>query len=318
MYVFHISIDGLRSDTIVCLGEILLPTLYKIRKNGLFTDNARTDCDITITLPNHTGMFTSLPFKNGHNVYFNKNMTDLNIHDLNNKYIYSLFNNLYENKKTSAMYVNKDKFEFINKSYSLTDNFLYQKTSEPYITKFYLNKNAERDNKPIPIISELLNDIYNNKLCDYTFIHFGNTDKMGHRHGWNTDQYKKALVDIDLDIGILINYLESRNINFYMIITTDHGGGGGNIRSHSDITNRLNFTIPFYVYKNKGFNLGTNDLYSINKTRTSPKIDINPDYNDNIIPIRNNDTGNFVLYLLNIGPIKNSLVNYKQDLIIPK
>lgn len=320
MHVFHISIDGLRASSI---SDLELIALHKIRRSGLYTDNARTDKNITITLPNHTGMFTSLPYRTyntitkqiiGHGVYFNKDYTDMTIHELQNRYIYSIFNELYNNKKTSAMYVNKEKFNFIYKSYSQINTIKYMKNGDPCINKYYFNSKIKENNEVIPIIQELVLDINNDKLCDYNFIHFGGTDRMGHAYGWTSPQYNQALINIDYDIDYLMNVLDSKKIQYIMIITTDHGGLIN--KSHHDITNPLNFTIPFYIYKNGGHNLKHNDLYAFNiNSRKNPPFNENPGYNG-VQPIRNSDVGNLVLSLFNIGPIKNSLINFNQDLVV--
>lgn len=57
--VILISIDGLRPDAITAHGPESLPALYRLRREGAFTDNARTAVTRTHTLPNHTGMITS-------------------------------------------------------------------------------------------------------------------------------------------------------------------------------------------------------------------------------------------------------------------
>src|ERR1700730_11551707 len=61
-YVIQISVDGGAPAYIQHLieqGE--LPNFKRLQSEGASTNNARTDYDFTITLPNHTCMVTGLP-----------------------------------------------------------------------------------------------------------------------------------------------------------------------------------------------------------------------------------------------------------------
>src|SRR3954462_7812989 len=60
-FVIHVSIDGLRPDPITALGPAQAPNFYKLRREGSFTDNARSDVDFTNTSPNQWGMMTGRP-----------------------------------------------------------------------------------------------------------------------------------------------------------------------------------------------------------------------------------------------------------------
>ena len=48
----------MRPDAIIALGPEKAPNLHRLITGGASTMNARTDADMTVTLPNHTAMVT--------------------------------------------------------------------------------------------------------------------------------------------------------------------------------------------------------------------------------------------------------------------
>ena len=65
VYVVHISVDGLRPaflQQLISAGQA--PNFAKLTAEGAWTFNARTDYDITVTLPNHVSMLTGRPIYN--------------------------------------------------------------------------------------------------------------------------------------------------------------------------------------------------------------------------------------------------------------
>ena len=57
-HVVAVSVDGLNPRAIRELGHRRSPVLHRLRAHGAGTLNARTARELTVTLPNHTGMVT--------------------------------------------------------------------------------------------------------------------------------------------------------------------------------------------------------------------------------------------------------------------
>jgi arylsulfatase A-like enzyme len=78
------------------------------------------------------------------------------------------------------------------------------------------------------------------------FIHFGDTDRAGHGHGWMSARYGEAVQLVDSAIGRLLTIAEGRfgPHNFTLIVTADHGGHD---RDHGSKDPR-DMTIPWIVW----------------------------------------------------------------------
>lgn len=269
--IIHISIDGLSINVMNELGKTKLPNIFEI-KEGLFTDDARTDSFSTETLPNHTCMMTGKNVYDdnthyGHNIDYNLYRPETKI---NCETIFTILNDKYD----TASYVSKIKLN----CYGAKIN--------------YVNKNSGEF-----LVGKLIHDM-SYYYCPYIFLHFGLTDSWGHSYGWNSDKYKEALIKTDGEISALLNYIKYWEINVIIVLTTDHGGGGKNIFFHNDFTDPVNYTIPMYIqtYPNKLKNL---NLYDV--VKKCNKCDTNKDFY-----IKNGDVANFVMGFFNEDVIKSS------------
>jgi len=316
--VIHISVDGLNPSFINNM-----PGFQILQNEGVFTHNARTDPNYTTTLPNHFCMFTgrgvndTLGMK-GHNATHNIHIDNFNIHA--NNYVGTIFDEVKKNGGGTNLYVGKEKFKNVDNNYNEHSGY---KTSDGIdevnkividgsVTSHILNTNQDylksRDNSPYLVITNsLIKDLVGK--TNYNFIHFKGTDIIGHEKGWGSAEYKQELTYIDHDIKYIIDNVRGFKNKVYIVLVSDHGGIEGS-NDHSDNTNPHNFTIPFYVWCNKGMNKTKGwDLYAYNTLRVSPP-NINPMYTlDNNEPIRLIDCANLCTTLLGFGNVRGSWLN---------
>lgn len=300
-YVVHISVDGLHADAITTLGPGKAPNFYRLRSEGSFTDNARTDVDHTRTLPNHTSMLTGRRVKgaSGHNYTSNAiPQRSLSIHSNKGEYVNSVFNIAHDNGLSTGLYTSKDKFVIFKKSYA------------KQIDSYRVNANT--------------NDLVNDYLAamtrtpfQYSLLHLRLADSAGHAKTWNLkpgSSYLNAVAAIDGLLGELLNTIEKDRAlfgNTAIILTSDHGGQLGRAE-HGVATDSNNYSIPFYVW-GAGIVAGM-DLYSLNPVTRSDPGTAQPTYSDAKQPIRNGDAANLALDLLGLEPVPGSTINAQQDL----
>ncbi len=113
-----ISVDGLNPDAIRELGPERAPSFHRLLDEGAGTLNARTAVEMSVTLPNHTGMLTGrrIERKTGHHVDFNEdNHSD--VHTEAGAYRSSLFDVVHDRGGRTALYASKDKFALFDRSW---------------------------------------------------------------------------------------------------------------------------------------------------------------------------------------------------------
>jgi hypothetical protein len=339
-YFIEISVDGLGSVYLQPMIERNeLPNFRRFQSEGAWTNNARNDDDVTVTLPNHTTMMTgrSVLGLGGH--HYTKNTDPPHGETLHNQnqhdgtYIASVFDVMHDHGLRTALMTGKTKFSLYRDSYDAghgapcigkpdygrnkIDCFVYDEKCESMTTKFI----AAMQEQPF----------------QYAFLHYADPDLAGHALGWGSGAYQQAIRKVDAQLGRLFQMIESSpelRTKTTIFLTSDHGGKD---RNHANNLLPEVYTIPVYVW-GCGVAVGK-DLYGLNlnsyrfrrvifggysgfsrrlryvSTRCNPGTR-HPLHTDPVQPIRNGDGANLALKLLGLGPIPGSTINLRQDLVI--
>jgi hypothetical protein len=328
-YVVHISVDGLRPDAITNQTAVQLPNFYRLRNQGAFTDNARTDVDYTITLPNHTSMLTGRGVVGaaGHNYTENGDPPDTQtLHSVKGSYISSVYDVAHDAGLRTGMYASKNKFRLYTRTYDADTDPLQGGAVD------VTGADNGRDKIDVHNITASSSTVIGNWATamssaatryQYTFVHFFDTDDAGHDNTWDVTEppaspYMAAVRSVDAYLGTIFNTIDNTPAlagRTTIILSADHGGPTTAF-DHAAATDPQNYTVPFYVW---GAGVTPGDLYAMNPaTRLDPGTS-QVAYDSAMQPIRNGDGGNLALQLLGLGAIPGSTINADQSLsVVPE
>jgi hypothetical protein len=212
-HVVIISVDGLRPDALFLA---YTPTLDTLIAQGAYSPDAQT-VSISITLPGHASMLSGMtPDKHG--ISFNQPY--IGWPGMNGP---TLFSVAHAEGLSTAMVFGKDKL-----------NYLVLPNSVDKV--FGLNTHdTEIKDRAVEFIQAGLPHVL--------FIHFPDTDIVGHQYGWMSENQFQSITFVDSLIGEIVAALDSGGYlnNTLMIITADHGGHGF---THGDDTPE-DRTIPW-------------------------------------------------------------------------
>jgi len=313
-HVIHISVDGLRPDAIPALGPSNLPNFYRLRTEGAFTDNARSDYDYTVTLPNHTTQLTGRGVlgPTGHNWTGNSDPEPgQTLASNNGSYIAGVFDVAHDNGLTTGEYASKSKFSLFATSWDAINGApdIIGPDNGRNKIDVYVN-----DSDTAELVNTLVTDMSNQPL-NYAFLHLADPDAVGHSYGWDItpgSKYSDAIKTIDDRLGEIFALIDGQPQlagRTAIILTADHGGSG---TDHFNPTLPEDYTVPFYVW-GPGVMSGA-DLYALNPdSRLNPGT-ARPDYSAPVQPIRNGEAANVALKLLGLEPVPGSTINHAQDL----
>ena len=320
-YVIEISVDGGGSSYIQNLiNQGLLPNFKRFQTQGTWTNNARNDYDITVTLPNHVTMVTGRGIygvaSNGHMWTSNTDPSSdpaaatYSIQNNKGSYVYGVFDVAHDNGLRTALYATKTKFSLFDHSYNNGNGAINSIAPGNGLNKI----DAYVYNSSSSALSTNFVNTMKTTPFNYALVHFTDGDSAGHTYGWGSTVYNNALIAVDSYLGRIFDLVTSTPAlqgKTDIILTADHGGNGTN---HADNTDRLNYTIPFYVW-GPDAQAGT-DLYNLNQsTRTDPGT-ARPAYTAPVQPIRNGELANLALDILELGAVPGSTINASQNLAI--
>lgn len=314
--VIFISADGLRPDAVTVLGAKGAPNFDRLRREGAWTGNARTDVVYTITLPNHTCMISGLGVvgPSGHGWISNSDpKLGENLHKNRKAYLPSVFEVAHDHGKSTALYASKSKFSLYDLSYD--EKLGAADTSGEDSGKDKIDHYAMNEDTAV-LVDELI-ATFKEKPSDFTMLHLRDCDSAGHKDGWDLSPgspYLAAAVKVDGLVGKLLEAIESSPAmkgKTWVILTADHGGLTLT-KGHGEAKESDNYTIPFFVW-GPGVPAAS-DLYALNSASRKDPGTANPPYTAPGQPIRNGDAGNLILSLLKLPAIPGSTINAAQDL----
>ncbi len=305
-YVIAISVDGLRSDAITSFNATELPHFNRLRNEGAFTDNARTDHDVTLTLPNHTGMVTGRQALGvrGHGVVINVDSGGT-VHESHGDYIDSVFDVVHDHGFSTGLYSGKDKFNLLERSWNETNGAVDESGDDDgrdKIDRYVLEADTSS------LVDQFVADMAASPF-HFSLLHLRDPDAAGHGFGWLSPTYLDAVRHMDGLLGKVLDLVQNSATlagKTVVLLTSDHGGIHG---SHADNTDGNNYVIPFYAW---GANVAQGDLYHFNpSTKADPGLG-RVDPGVSLQPIRNRDIANLTLDILNLPPLPEGL-NAAQD-----
>jgi Type I phosphodiesterase / nucleotide pyrophosphatase len=294
--VLAVSIDGLRSSAITQLGRAGTPTLHRLMAQGASTLNARTEREMTVTLPNHTGMVTGrriFASRGGHGVNWNDDRTrPRTVQQAAGHDVSSVFRVVHYAGRTTALFAGKTKFSLFERSWDAGVNKYRMRFDNALLTRM-----------------ARVDLLQHNR--GFTFLHLAAPDEAGHAHGWNSPAYRDAVRATDRRLGQLVKAINGHGRlknHLVLLVTADHGGSG---KSHGDPTRLVNYRVPFLVW-GRTVARGAN-LYRLNRDYANPG-DRRTSYSHRRQPVRNGDVANLALDLLGLGAVKGSEHNRAQNL----
>ena len=283
--VLAISVDGLNPAALRKLGRAGAPHFYRLLDGGASTLNARTEVELTDTLPNHTGMLTGRRInkaRHGHGVTWNSDKPRTTVQGAAGHGVASVFSIVHKGGGSTALFASKSKFSLFKRSWpNAVDRFTLKEDNARLV------RAARRD-----LVST---------SRSFTFLHLSLPDVTGHASGFMSAAYVDSVARVDQLLGTILRKVDGSQAlsdNLVVVLTADHGGKGA---SHRKPGRLANYRVPFLAW---GQNIRSANLYALNPDYTEPGR-TRPTYAGSQ-PVRNGDLANLSTQLLGLGDVPGS------------
>lgn len=298
LHVIAISVDGLNPRALKKLGRSGAPNLFALIKDeGAGTTNARSQRELTLTLPNHTSMVTGVRIKasrGGHGVTWNDDTVRTTVQQAAGREVASVFTEVHAAGGTTGVFSTKLKFDLFERSWpDAVDATVISEEKDASVVRAFRQDLATSPNS-------------------FSLLHLGKADEVGHHRGWLSPRYLRAVARLDKLIGTVLTQVRASALlraRTVVVLTSDHGGIPGSTR-HSRKRDRENYRVPFAVW---GAGVDRASLYALNPQRARPGKR-RPGYGATVQPIRNSEVANLSLDLLGLPPVPGSQADLAQDL----
>jgi predicted AlkP superfamily pyrophosphatase or phosphodiesterase len=300
--VVAISVDGLNPDAIRKLGAAGTPALHRMLGEGAGTLNARTERELTRTLPNHTGMLTGRPVggPDGHGVTFNED-DGSTLRRTTGHYVAGVFDVVHDRGGSTAFYSSKDKFDFLDRSWDGSHGApdrVGADDGRDKLDRYVVDTEAANDTRLLARLRSRPDDV--------SFVHLAQPDIAGHAGGFMSPSYLDAVRAADRQVGRILAAVSSDPAlrkHTTVVLTADHGGRGA---SHEDPAKAYDYTVPFLAW-GVGVARGA-DLYALNAGRRERPGTRRTSY-AGTQPIRTGEVANLVTDLLDLPDVPGSVFN---------
>ena len=175
------------------------PVMDALMASGSYTLDARTVTP-SATLPCHTSLFYGVgPDRHG---------VTTNVWSPPVRPTPSLFQVLHQNGHSTAKFYNWEELRDLSPPGALDLSIFINNLYQP---------NGAGDQG----IADVAQYWLRQRLIDFTFVYFGQTDIIGHVFGWMSEEYLTAISNADRCIGQVMEALPEDAI---VLVTSDHGG----------------------------------------------------------------------------------------------